>query len=66
LRFSFLADATDTGGGYSIIEVQAWPGMGPPPHIHSEDEAFYILDGAWTFGAQVQRRAVGGGGDRAR
>jgi mannose-6-phosphate isomerase-like protein (cupin superfamily) len=50
LRFGFLADATDTGGAYSIMEVQARPGMEPPPHIHSgEDEAFYILDGAWTF-----------------
>jgi quercetin dioxygenase-like cupin family protein len=50
LRFSFLAEAADTGGAYSLMEVQARPGMEPPQHIHTrEDEAFYILDGAWTF-----------------
>lgn len=50
VRFSFLADAADTGGAYSVMEVTARPGAEPPPHIHTgEDEAFYILDGAWTF-----------------
>jgi quercetin dioxygenase-like cupin family protein len=49
-RFTFLADAADTGGGYSLMEVTAWPGGEPPPHIHTrEDEAFYVLDGTWTF-----------------
>jgi quercetin dioxygenase-like cupin family protein len=49
-RFTFLADAADTGGGYSLMEVAAWPGGEPPPHIHTgEDEAFYVLDGTWTF-----------------
>lgn len=50
LRFGFLADAADTGGAYSLMEVTARPGAEPPPHVHTgEDEAFYILDGAWTF-----------------
>ncbi|MDN5859957.1 MAG: hypothetical protein L0H84_15185, partial [Pseudonocardia sp.] len=50
LRFGFLADAADTGGAYSLMEVTALPGAEPPPHMHNaEDEAFYILDGAWTF-----------------
>jgi quercetin dioxygenase-like cupin family protein len=50
LRFSFLAEAADTGGAYSLMEVQARPGMEPPPHMHTgEDEAFYILGGVWTF-----------------
>jgi quercetin dioxygenase-like cupin family protein len=49
-RFGFLADAADTGGAYSLMEVTARPGAEPPPHVHTgEDEAFYILDGAWTF-----------------
>src|SRR5688500_8912807 len=47
-HFTFLADAADTGGGCSLMEVTAWPGGEPPPHIHTrEDEAFYVLDGTW-------------------
>jgi quercetin dioxygenase-like cupin family protein len=50
LPFTFLADAADTGGALSVMEVTARPGAEPPPHTHTaEDETFYILDGAWTF-----------------
>ena len=39
------ADAEETGGAYSLLEVLL-TGEGPPQHIHkTEDEAFYVLEG---------------------
>jgi quercetin dioxygenase-like cupin family protein len=44
------ATAADTGGAYTLLEVLAAPGGGPPPHIHeNEDESFYVLDGAFEL-----------------
>ena len=35
----------DTGGAYSLLEIEL-TGDGPPQHIHkTEDEAFYVLEG---------------------
>jgi len=35
----------DTGGVYSLLEVELF-GDGPPQHIHkNEEEAFYVLEG---------------------
>jgi quercetin dioxygenase-like cupin family protein len=40
------ASAAQTGGAYTMIEVLASPGNGPPPHIHkNEDETIYVLEG---------------------
>lgn len=40
----------DNDGAFTLYEVQSPPGSGPPPHIHHrEDEAFYVLDGEYTF-----------------
>ena len=39
-----------TGGAYSLFEVTAHPGAGPPPHVqHREDEAFCVLEGEYEF-----------------
>ena len=47
---TFLIDSADTGGAYSLMEATVRPGDEAPPHVHtSEDEAYYILDGSWTF-----------------
>ena len=54
------AAATDTGGAYTLIEILAAPGEGPPPHIHdNEDETFYVLDG--RFEILVGERAIDAG-----
>jgi mannose-6-phosphate isomerase-like protein (cupin superfamily) len=40
----------DTGGAYAVWEDTVPPGGGPPPHVHHrEDEAFYVLEGAFEF-----------------
>jgi quercetin dioxygenase-like cupin family protein len=50
IPLTLLAEAADTGGGYSIMDVTVRPGFEPPPHTHThEDEAYYVLEGSWTF-----------------
>jgi quercetin dioxygenase-like cupin family protein len=40
----------ETQGRYSMWEIEAPPNNGPPPHRHSmEDEAFYVLEGYFSF-----------------
>jgi quercetin dioxygenase-like cupin family protein len=47
---SVKASAASTGGSLSLFEVDAAPGGGPPPHLHThEDEAFYVLDGEFEI-----------------
>ena len=39
----------DTGGAFSLLEVEL-TGDGPPQHIHkNEDETFYVLEGEVKF-----------------
>jgi quercetin dioxygenase-like cupin family protein len=45
-----LAEGAETAGQVSAVEAVIRKGMEPPPHTHTrEDEAFFILDGTWTF-----------------
>ncbi len=42
--------AEQTGGAYSLFEVEVRPGGGPAPHIqHGDDECLYVLDGEFEF-----------------
>jgi quercetin dioxygenase-like cupin family protein len=44
------ATAADTGGQMTILEVTERPGEEGPLHVHhTEDEAFWILEGSATF-----------------
>lgn len=44
------ATAADTGGQMTILEVTEAPNGAGPLHVHhTEDEAFWILDGSATF-----------------
>ncbi len=45
----FLCDSHETGGSWSLFEEEVPLGMGPPPHRHDWDEAYYILDGEVEF-----------------
>jgi quercetin dioxygenase-like cupin family protein len=44
------ATADITGGAYGLLESHIPPGFSPPMHVHHrEDEAFWVLDGVFTF-----------------
>lgn len=56
----FLCDARETDGAWSLFEEDIPLGMGPPPHRHPWDEAYYVLTGEVDFhidGEQVRIRA---------
>jgi quercetin dioxygenase-like cupin family protein len=41
------AGGKETAGRFTLIEQLLPPGFAPPPHIHhTDDEAFYVLDGS--------------------
>ena len=47
VRYDVKIVAEQTGGTLTLMEFAAPPGFGPPRHLHeSEDEAFYVIDGA--------------------
>jgi hypothetical protein len=46
----FKATGADNSQTFSLIEQTLPPGFAPPLHVHhAEDEAFYVLEGAFTF-----------------
>ena len=45
----FLCDAKDTEGTWSLMEEEIPIGLGPPPHRHDWDEAYYVIEGALDF-----------------
>jgi mannose-6-phosphate isomerase-like protein (cupin superfamily) len=53
----------ETQGRYSVWKIEAIPNNGPPLHKHSmEDEAFYVLEGDFSFpyGSSKDTRASKG------
>jgi mannose-6-phosphate isomerase-like protein (cupin superfamily) len=50
LLATIKATAEQTGGRYTLVEVLAPDGYGSVRHVHhTEDEAFWILEGEMTF-----------------
>jgi mannose-6-phosphate isomerase-like protein (cupin superfamily) len=49
MPLTMLCEARETGGAWSLFEEEVPIGMGPPPHRHEWDEAYYILDGELDF-----------------
>ena len=43
------ASRTETGGHWAIGEAWQDAGFDNPPHTHDEAEAFYVLEGRYTF-----------------
>lgn len=43
------ASRTETGGHWALGEAWQEPGFDNPPHVHDEAEAFYVLEGSYTF-----------------
>jgi quercetin dioxygenase-like cupin family protein len=61
-HYTVKASGQDTGGAFTLIEVQVPPNSGPPPHVHRrEDEAFYILEGEFEVYINDQRLTAGPG-----
>ena len=56
MPLTMLCEARETGGAWSLFEEEVPIGMGPPPHRHDWDEAYYILDGAVDF--EIDGKAV--------
>ena len=57
------ATTESTGGSFSLVYQIAPPGHATPYHLHhAEDEAFYVLDGEFTFICGGNKFVVGPGG----
>ena len=56
MPLTMLCEAEETGGSWSLFEEEVPFGMGPPPHRHDWDEAYYILEGEVDF--EVNGEAV--------
>jgi mannose-6-phosphate isomerase-like protein (cupin superfamily) len=56
------ATGQQTAGGYSIIEQYMPEGSGPPPHVHSIDEIFYVIAGEMTVLVGDKALVIGSGG----
>lgn len=57
----FLCDARETNGAWSLFEEEIPPGLGPPPHRHPWDEAYYVLEGEVEFEIDGERVTIGAG-----
>src|SRR6476659_9791468 len=49
MPLTMLCEAEETGGAWSLFEEEVPLGMGPPPHRHDWDEAYYVLAGEVDF-----------------
>jgi quercetin dioxygenase-like cupin family protein len=60
---TFLADASETGGAFGLIDAVLKPGNEPPPHVHSyEDELFYVTEGSFDVYVGDETLQVSEGG----
>src|ERR1700759_474518 len=58
-----LATTESTGGAYSLVHATAPPGHATPYHLHHiEDEAFFVLEGEYTFICDGKKSVLGPGG----
>ena len=61
--YTIKISGDETQGRYSVWEIETAPNNGPPLHKHSmEDEAFYILEGMFSFPYGSKETNLGGKG----
>jgi quercetin dioxygenase-like cupin family protein len=61
--YVLMATSESTGGAFSLIHETASPGNATPYHLHQiEDEAFFVLDGEFTFVCEGKKTIIGPGG----
>ena len=59
---TFKAVGADTNGAFTVAELNAGPELGPPPHIHrNNDESFYVLEGTFEFSLAGRAFSAGPG-----
>src|SRR3954447_932970 len=56
-EITVLASGEQTGS-YEIFRQMGPAGSGPPPHSHSWDEAFYVIDGQVLFGVGAEQETI--------
>lgn len=60
--YTIRISGDETNGRYSVWEIEVAPNNGPPLHKHSmEDEAFYVLEGVFSFPYASKETEVGKG-----
>ena len=58
-----MATSESTGGAFSLVHNTTPPGHATPYHLHHvEDEAFFVLDGEFTFICDGIKTILGPGG----
>ena len=57
----FLCDSRETGERWSLFDEDIPLGMGPPPHRHDWDEAYYVLEGEVDFEIDGQPVTIAAG-----
>jgi len=61
-RVTFKVTAAETNQAFSLFETVTPPQGGTPPHLQQqEDEAFYVLEGSYTFLVGAQRHTLTAG-----
>jgi quercetin dioxygenase-like cupin family protein len=61
-RYLSKLSASETGGIFTLVELEVPPGTGPPLHRHTrEDELFLVIEGELSFwvAGEVVRAAAG-------
>ena len=56
-EITILAPGAATSS-YEIFRQAGPEGSGPPPHRHTSDEAFYVIDGEVLFGVDAEQALV--------
>lgn len=62
IGYSLLVDSQQTNGNYELMKFVVPPGLGPPTHMHrNEDECYFILDGKFEIKLADELFTVGQG-----
>jgi mannose-6-phosphate isomerase-like protein (cupin superfamily) len=57
----FICGGERTGSAWSLIECRAPRDVGPPPHHHAWDEAYYVLAGQIRFSLDGRELIIAAG-----
>ncbi|MFA6277769.1 MAG: cupin domain-containing protein [Pedobacter sp.] len=49
ILITYLVPTSATNNKYAVWEETVPPSAGPPPHSHTDEEVFYVLEGEFEF-----------------